>query len=185
MFRATSFAVLLLAVANPALADEVIDTLSSALQAYEDGDIDYAIEELDYARQLLKDMSTQELSAFLPEAPAGWTREIGDSEMSAGLAFFGGGVGTEAEYSNGTDSFTLTVMADNPMVSAFSGMIANAGILGMKMHRVGREKFYENEDGLSALVDKRILVQAEGAAPEVMLPILEQIDFEALADFGG
>ena len=47
MFRATIYALALLAIANPSLADEVSDTLSSALQAYEDGDIEYAIEELE------------------------------------------------------------------------------------------------------------------------------------------
>ena len=90
MFRATLFWLTLIALANPSLADEVTQTLSSALQAYEDGDIEYAIEELEYARQLLKEMSSKELTAYLPEPPAGWTREIGDTQMNAGLAFLGG-----------------------------------------------------------------------------------------------
>jgi len=185
MFRATLYALVLVAAAHPSLADEVIDTLSSALQAYEDGDIEYAIEELDYARQLLKAMTTRELTGFLPEAPAGWTREVSDNDMSAGLAFLGGGVAAEAEYSDGTERFTLQIMADNPMVAGFAGMISNAGLLGMKMHRLGREKFYETDGGLMGLVDNRILVQAEGADPELMLPVVEQIDFAALAAFGG
>lgn len=185
MFRATFYALALVGMANPSLADEVNDTLSSALQAYEEGDIDYAIEELDYARQLLKAMTTQELTGFLPEAPEGWTREIADNDMSAGLAFLGGGVGAEADYSNGTDRFTLSIMADNPMVTGFAGMIANAAMLGIKMHRVGREKFFVNDGELIGLVDNRILVQADGATPEVMIPILEQIDFPALEEFGG
>lgn len=185
MFRATLFSLTLIAMANPSLADEVVDTLSSALQAYEDGDIDYALEELDYARQLLKEMTAQELSAYLPEAPAGWTREISDDGMNAGLAFLGGGVGAEAEYSNGEDSFSLQLMADNPMVAGFAGMIGNAALMGMKMHRVGRVKFFENDEQLLALIDNRILIQAEGAEPPVMIPILERIDFEALEGFGG
>ena len=45
MFRATMFTLTLIAAANPGLADEVTDTLSAALQAYEDGDIDDAIEQ--------------------------------------------------------------------------------------------------------------------------------------------
>lgn len=184
MFRATFYALALVGLANPSLADEVTDTLSSALQAYEEGDIDYAIEELDYARQLLKAMTTQELTGFLPEAPAGWTREISDSDMNAGLAFLGGGVAAEAEYSNGSERVTVTIMADNPMVTGFAGMIANAAMLGIKMHRVGREKFFANDGELIALVDNRILVQADGADPEVMIPILEQIDFAALKAFG-
>jgi len=185
MFRATFFAVALLAMTNPALADEVIDTLSSALQAYEAGDIENALQELDYARQLLRDMSTKALTGFLPDPPAGWTREVSDSDISTGLVFFGGGTGAEAIYSDGTDQFTLTIMADNPMVAGFAGMIANAGLMGMKMRRVGTEMFYDTDGQLSALIDKRILIQAEGADPEVMAPILERIDFKALEGFGG
>lgn len=184
MFRATIYTLALLAIANPTLADEVSDTLSSALQAYEDGDIEYAIEELDYAKQLLQAMATQALASFLPEPLEGWSREISDSDVSAGLAMIGGGAGAEATYSNGTDDFKLTLIADSPMVSMFGGMLANAGMLGLKMHRVGREKFIESEGELTTLIDNRILVQAEGAAPEVMLELLEKIDFEGLEEFG-
>ena len=185
MFRATMFTLTLIAAANPGLADEVTDTLSSALQAYEDGDIEYAIEELDYARQLLQDLSSQALTGYLPEPLAGWTREISDEGMNAGLAFLGGGVAAEAEYTDGSTRFKVTIMADNPMVAGFAPMIANAGLMGMKMHRVGREKFYENDDQLIALIDNRILIQTEGAAPEVMIGVLEGIDFAALEEFGG
>jgi hypothetical protein len=184
MFRATSFALLMLSVANPALADEVTDTLSSALQAYEDGDIKYAIEELDYAKQLLQAMSAQELTSFLPEPPEGWTREIGESDMNAGLAFLGGGSAAEASYTDGTERGTLSIMADNPMVAMFGGMISNAAIMGLKTHRVGREKFLYDDGELTGLIDGRIIVQASGAEPEVMIPILEAIDFNALNDFG-
>lgn len=184
MFRATFFAILLLSATNPALADEVTDTLSSALEAYEAGDIEYAIEELDYARQLLQAMSALALNDFLPEPPAGWTREIAESDMNAGLAMFGGGVAAEAVYTDGTETVTVTIMADNPMVSMFGGMLSNAGMLGLKMHRVGREKFVFEDGELSGLIDNRILIQADGSSAEVMIPILEMIDFEALEDFG-
>lgn len=185
MFRATFYALVLIAAGNPGLADEVSDTLSSALQAYEDGDIAYAIEELDYAKQLLQQMNTQELTSFLPEPPEGWTREIGDGSMNAGLAIMGGGVGAEAEYTDGTETFNVTIMANSPMITMFGGMISNAGMLGMKMHRVGREKFIFNDGELTGLIANRILIQADGADPEVMIPVLETIDFEALAEFGG
>ena len=185
MFRATMFTLTLIAAANPGLADEVTDTLSAALQAYEDGDIDDAIEELDYAKHLLQALSAQALTAYLPEPPAGWSREISEEGMNAGLAMLGGGVAAEAVYSDGSTRFTLSLMADNPMVAGFAPMIANAGLMGMKMHRVGREKFYENDDQLIALIDNRILIQAEGAAPEVMIGVLEGIDFAALEEFGG
>lgn len=184
MFRATFFALAIIAVTKPALADEVTDTLSSAMQAYEEGDIKYAIEELDYAKQLLQAMSIAELAGFLPEPPAGWTREIVEGDTNAGLAMLGGGSSAEATYTDGTDSVTLTLIADSPMVTMFGGMISNAAMMGMKLHRVGREKFVDNDGELTALIDNRILIQAKGATPEVMIPILEGIDIRALEDFG-
>jgi hypothetical protein len=76
-------------------------------------------------------------------------------------------------------------MANSPMITMFGGMISNAGMLGMKMHRVGREKFILNDGELTGLIANRILIQAEGADPDVMIPVLETMDFEALAEFGG
>lgn len=183
MFRATFFALVLVSVTNPALADEVSDTLSSAMQAYEDGDIKYAIEELDYAKQLLQAMNTAQLAGFLPEPPDGWTREITESEANVGLAMLGGGSSSEAVYTKDSDRVTVTLIADSPMVTMFGGMIANAAMMGMKLHRVGREKFVDNDGELTTLIDNRILIQAKGAAPEVMIPILEGIDIKALQDF--
>lgn len=184
MTRFTSLLAALALSATPVLADEVTDTLSSALQAYEEGDIDYAIEELDYAKGLLNAMKTQALEAFLPPAPDGWTLEV-ESDMGSALSMMGGGAGTQGDYSNGTDTFTITIMANNPMITAFGGMISNASVLGMNVIRIGRQKVLEEDGQLSTLVDNRILVQAEGAETEVMLPVLETMDFAALADFGG
>ncbi|WP_300512666.1 hypothetical protein [Aliiroseovarius sp.] len=167
-----------------ARADEVSDTLESALAAYNEGDIQYALEELEYAKQLIAAMKTDALSAFLPAAPDGWTREV-NSEMNAGLAFMGGGIGAEADYSRDGQTFSITIMADNPMIAAFAGMIGNAGMMGAKLERVGRMK-YMNQDGeLSGLVDNRILIQAKGAPVDVMIPVLKAIDVKALEDFGG
>ncbi|WP_298495237.1 hypothetical protein [uncultured Maritimibacter sp.] len=171
-------------IAAPALADDVTDTLASALEAYEAGDIAYAMEELDYAKTLLAALKTEALSKYLPEAPPGWTLTVNE-DANAGMAMFGGGTGTEGAYSNGTDSVTITLMADNPMVTAFGGMLANAAVMGNKVERVGRQKFMIQDGEMTALVDNRILVQADGAAPEVMIPLLEAIDYKALEDFGG
>lgn len=167
----------------PVFADEVTDTLNSALKAYEEGDIKYTLEELEYAKQLLQAMKTADLAKFLPDAPDGWTREV-STEMNAGLAMLGGGAGAEATYSNGPDAFSITIMANNPMVGALSGMLSNAALMGMKLERVGRMKYLNQDGELSGIVDGRILIQAEGADVAVMIPVLETIDHRALEDFG-
>jgi hypothetical protein len=171
-------------LASTAVADEITDTLQSAITAYEDGDVTYAIEELDYAKQLLQEMQTGALAGFLPEAPEGWTAEE-DTDASAGYAMMGGGTVTAKRYSNDAgEEITLTILVDSPMIAMMGGMIQNAGNMGMKTVRVGREKFLDNEGDLSALIEGRILVQATGGPREVLLPLLEAIDYRALGRFG-
>ncbi|WP_254870069.1 hypothetical protein [Celeribacter sp. HF31] len=171
-------------VATGAMADDVTDTLQSALKAYEDGDVTYALEELDYAKQLLQEMQTGALADFLPAAPEGWTAEE-DTDTVAGFAMMGGGTAAAQSYTNETgDSFTISIVVDSPMIAMMGGMISNAGAMGMKTVRVGREKFLENEGDLTALVEGRVLVQASGEPRDVVLPLLESIDYRALGRFG-
>ncbi|MBN2906572.1 MAG: hypothetical protein JXJ18_07685 [Rhodobacteraceae bacterium] len=169
----------------PAHADEVTDTLQSAIEAYEAGDVQYALEEIAYAQQLVQAMKAEGLSAFLPPAPEGWSRTV-DTDMNQGLAMMGGGTGAEATYEGDGQSFTLTLMADNPMVGAMAAMFGNPMLMATQgeMVRVGRQKFVDQDGDLTGLVDNRILVQVSGAAPGVMLPVLEAIDYKALAGFG-
>lgn len=135
-------------------ADEITDTLKSALSAYEEGDLSYALEELEFAKQLMQAMKTADLATFLPEAPDGWTRDV-SNDVSTSMAMFGGGSGAEAIYARENESFRIVIMADNPMVGALSG-----------------------------IVDGRILIQASGADVERMKSVLTEIDHRGLEDFG-
>ncbi|RBI85667.1 hypothetical protein DRV85_08025 [Rhodosalinus halophilus] len=172
-------------VALPAAADEITDTLRSAIEAYEEGDIAYALEEVDYARQKMLEKQSDALVGFLPEAPGGWTREV-SSEMSAGLAMMGGGTGAQAEYreEGGDGAMSLTIVAGSPMVGAMSGMLANAAAMGLKVERIGRQKFAIQDEEVTGLVDSRILVQANGKDQEQIFALLEGIDYRALGRFG-
>lgn len=171
--------------AGAALADEVTDTLHSAIEAYQSGDVQYALEELAFAQQLIQAMKAEGLTAFLPPAPAGWNREV-NTDMNQGLAMMGGGTGAEAVYSGNGLRFTVTLMADNPMVGAMGAMFANPMLMasGGEIVRVGRQKYVDQDGEWMTLVDNRILVQASGADSAAMLPVLEAIDYRALAGFG-
>ena len=169
--------------ATPVLADEITDTLQSAIEAYEDGDIQYALDELDFARQKLLEMKTDSLGAFLPPAPEGWTVET-DTEMNSAMAMMGGGVGAEANYAgpDGT-GVKLTLMADNPMVASMGAMVSSAAAMGMKVERINRQRFAVQDDQILGLIGNRVLVQAEGDLDAARM-LLEQMDFKALANFG-
>jgi hypothetical protein len=182
ILTATLAAVPLSAVPLSAAADEIADTIRSALSAYESGDAQYAAEELAYAQQLLREVKAAGLTGFLPPAPDGWTR-ADDTEMTANMGFMGGGVGAKATYTNGTDTFEIMLMADNPMVAAMGGMFANAAAMGIRQIRVGRERFADQDGQLTALIGNRVLVQASGASADVMVPVLEGIDYAGLSAF--
>jgi len=180
--RLLTTAAFILAAAT-ASADEISDTLQSALDAYNDGDLQYALEELEFAKQQMLALKTDALGAFLPAAPEGWTREV-NTEMNAALGMMGGGVGAEADYSGPGDSFKITILADNPMVAAMGAMIGNAAAMGAKIERVGREKFMVQDGTAQGLIDNRVLVKAEGGDMAQMLDLLGTIDFRELGRFG-
>ena len=171
--------------ATPLCADEITDALESARDAYEAGDIQYAMEELDFAKQRLAALKTDQLAQFLPPAPDGWERRL-DDEIGGAMAMMGGGSGAEAEYSpaGGGPGYTITMMADSPMIAAVAGMITNAGMMGVRVERVGRQKFIVQDGEVTGLVANRILIKAEGADLETLFAALEQIDYRALGRFG-
>lgn len=168
-----------------AQADEISDTLQAAIDAYTEGDIAYALEELDFARQKLMSLRAEAFQQFLPPAPDGWTREV-ETEMQAGLAMMGGGMGASAEYRapDGSQYYSITMMADNAMVASMGAMVSNAAAMGMKVERVGRQRVAINDGQAMALVNNRILVTVEGRDEALMMQAMEGIDFDALSNFG-
>ena len=171
--------------ALPAAADEVSDTIQSALDAYSEGDLAYATEELTFALQLLKEMRAGDLMGFLPEAQEGWTREL-DPDTAAALAMMGG-TGAAAEYSSGSDDFTITLIMDSPMIAGMAAMFSNPALVTSgqgKLVRVGREKFISMDGTISGLIGNRVLVQAEGDDTDAILSHLGTMDLRGLSQFG-
>lgn len=166
------------------MADDVTDTLDSARAAYEADHLDDAMKELTFAIQLIKQMRAGSLSDHLPPAQDGWTRTLNEDEASA-LAMMGG-TAAAAEYTRDAESFSLTVMVDNPMMAGLINAFSSPAMMGTmgNLVRVGREKFVEQGGDLTGLIGNRIMVQANGADPEVMLPYLEAMDFAALEALG-
>lgn len=178
-------AVLAMAAPLPAAADDITDALNAAISAYENGEIQDALGEVAYATQLLNDLQAQGLQGFLPEAMDGWTRTLSD-DAAQGMGFMGGGSAAEANYSGPQGYFTIVYIADNPMVGAMAGMLGNPALMSSmgRIQRIGGESFLDADGELSALIGGRVLVQASGAPVDVMAAHLEQVDFDAMADFG-
>jgi hypothetical protein len=168
-----------------ASADDISDALLSAIAAYEAGEITDALDELAYAEQLLQGLQAEGLIVYLPEPLDGWTREISE-DAGADLGFIGGGVAVEATYGGPGGSFTVTLMADNPMVMQMGAMLGNRAMMAImgEIVRVNGENFLKQDGELIGLIGNRVLVQASGSNIDAMVAHLEQIDFSALETFG-
>lgn len=184
--KAVLAVVLVLALAIPASADEVEESIGAALKAYRAGDVKTAKEELDLAAQLVSQLRAENLRALLPAPMQGWQRED-EAADTAGMPAFGGGQMAGARYTRGDDSVEIQIMADNQMVTAMGAMFSNVALLGSMgmVKRVGGERVVITPDGqLQSLVDGRIMVQIGGTADdEAKLGYFEAIDLERLKAF--
>lgn len=185
--KRTGLAALLLAASlQPLWADEFEDVVGDALDAYREGDVTVAREELSYAMGLLTRMKAEELASFLPEPLPGWERELEDPASSGmAMSMFGGGTAATANYRRGDDDFTLSLMADSPMVSGMAAMFSSmASVAGTRSARIQRQQFAIEDGEMQGVIGGKVLVQASGSAPiEDMQAHIEKMDLGALADY--
>ena len=178
-------ALLLAASLQPLSADEFEEVVGDALDAYREGDVTVAREELNYALGLLNQMKAEELAGHLPEPLEGWEREIEDA-ASGGMAMsmLGGGTAATAHYRRGDEDFTLSLMADSPMVSGMAAMFSGMASAGGRSARIQRQQFTIAEGDVQGVVGGKVLVQATGNAPvEAMQAHIEAMDLGALEDY--
>ena len=182
---------LLLGLALPVLpgaagADDFTDTLESALQAYRDGNVKAAGEDLAFATKLLGNQKAAALAKFLPAAPAGWTRtDDAPEDEGIGMAMFGGGTTVGATYSNGTSEAQMTLLADSPMVGSLGAMFGGlASMTGAKPIRIQRVEFSDSDGEMRGMINSRVLLTVAGdASSEDKQKLIEAMDLGALADF--
>ncbi len=171
----------------PALhADEVSDALKAALDAYNAGDLAKTSEQMTMAGQALSVGQSKMLTDLLPPPPDGWTRED-TADFTKSFGIMGGGAGAEANYASadGSTSFKMSFIADNPMVGTMGAMLGNAQMMAMmgKVVKVGDQTLLSQDNAISTLVASRVLFQAQGAAEDVMLPLVKKIDFAKVGVF--
>jgi hypothetical protein len=191
MFRllpaALAAATLAFAVVGPVAADEFTATVEGALEAYHDGDLTAARQDLDYATKLLAAMKAESLAKFLPAALPGWTRADQDAEEAGGMmAMMGGGSATGATYTkdDGTE-MTINLVANSPMVTGIAGMIGGLTAMGGgKPLRIQRTEFADSDGELQGVVDGKVLISVSGDATVAdKTAYLEAMDFKGLGAF--
>jgi opacity protein-like surface antigen len=164
----TTAAVLAIAAATPARADEITDAIGEAQRAYQGGQMQAAQTALQEALQLLQQRGAATLAAALPDALPGWTADEATSNAAGGAGMFGGSTASRTYRNAQGQSVEIEVMSDNPMIAQIGAMLANpmmAGAMG-RLVRIGEQRAIQATDGnVSMLVDNRILVQVQGDAP--------------------
>lgn len=187
MLSTTLITSLLFAMPQAVLADDVTDAIAEAQQAYEEGDLAYAKESLDFASQLISQQKAGALVSYLPEPLDGWTAQEAQSE-SIGAAMFGGGTTASRLYQKDGASVNITYTADSPMIAQMAAMITNPALVGAnggKLMRFGRQKAMIDDSGtVQFMVDNRVMVQVEGdASEEDKVAYAKAIDLKKLKDY--
>jgi hypothetical protein len=101
------------------------------------------------------------------------------------MAMLGGGTSAAATYRRDGEEFTLTLIANSPMVSGMAAMFSGmASMGGGRSLRIQRQTFSVSDGDVQGVVGGKVLVQAEGRAPvEDMQDHIEAMDLGALAAF--
>jgi len=199
--------ILALALVVSACADEVLEEIDYAREAYEDGSYSEAIEGFDFVIAQIRSLQVDELRKALPEPLSGWTMEEQESDaMGYGFFGLGSGLGVTRRYyeEDSGANIEITVAAQSIMLQQITMFLKNPAMAAaqpntkLEKKRIkgiaGRttivEEFSsEDESGkLSLTPDDKTLVTIEGwdiSDKEILYEYLDGIDFELVLEILG
>jgi len=192
-FKIEGLFLVLMAVSFSGYADDVEVSIEEALQFYQSGDYQEAVENLNYATQLIQQMKGEGLEVFLPEPLEGWTAQAAVSQ-AAGAAMFGGGITAEREYRKNSSSISIQIITDSPMMQGMMMMFSNPALAtsdGGKLERIGRQKAIVKYDTsnkvgeITIVVVNRFLVLIKGrdVTKEEIAEYANAVDYKKLKSF--
>ena len=194
--------ILALALVVSACADEVLEGIDYAKEAYEDGDYSEAIEELNFAIAQIQSLQVDELRKALPEPLSGWTMEEQESETLA-FGFFGLGQGlgvTRRYYKEDSDeTIEITIGAQSMLLQQITMFLNNPAMAAaqpntkLEKKRIAGKRITiieefssEDERGkLSLTPDDKTMVIIEGrdiSDKAILYEYLDGIDFDLMAE---
>jgi hypothetical protein len=181
--------------AIPVCADEILDAMNEAIEAYKEKEYAEAAESLDYAKQLILQMRSENIMKVLPEPLPGWESKTAQTQS---MGMLGGMAGVEKEYfkpgtgDQGRKRITINIMAESPMMQGMMAMFnpAYAGAQGGKLQKIKRNKAIVkyNPDSRSGeanvLVKKSYIVSIKGNSVDKkdLLDYAEAVDYKGLKD---
>ncbi len=197
--------ILALALVVSAYADEVLEEIDYAREAYEDGSYSEAIEGFNFVIAQIQSLQVDELRKALPEPLSGWTMEEQESD-TMGYSFFGLGSGagvTRRYYEEDTGAtIEITIGAQSMMLQQVTMFLKNPALAAtqpntkLEKKRVAGKRITiveefssEDESGkLSLTPDDKTLVIVEGrdiSDKEILYEYLDGIDFDLISEILG
>jgi hypothetical protein len=175
-----------------AQSDEITSTINDAVEQYKDGNYSDAIENLDYAAQLIRQIRSENLEDLFPEPLSGWEADEATS-TALGASMFGGGISAEQSYYKGSKRIEISIVTDSPMLQTMLMMFSNpmiASSSGGKLERINGQKAIvkfstANEEGeITMVIDNRFLVTVRGdhIIKNDLKDYASAIDFKKLED---
>jgi hypothetical protein len=177
-------------LATPLFADDVTESISEALEYYNNGDYSDAVSNLNYAAQLIQQKKGVSLESLLPQPLKGWMAAEASSQAAAAGVF--GGVTAEREYTRGDATVSVTIISDSPMIQGMAMLFSNPVFAvsdGGKLEKIAGQKAIVKYDSagksgeIQIMVGNRFLVMIEGDGVEKadLKQYAEGIDYKKLA----
>ena len=181
---------------TPSWADEIVEAMNEAIQAYEEKEYNEAVESLEYAKQLIQQLRSEGIIKFLPEPLPGWESKTAQTQN---MGMMGGMAGVQKEYwapgseNQGRKRITINIMAESPVMQGMMAMFnpMYAGAQGGKLQKIKRNKaiVQYNPDSRSGeaniLVKKSYIVSVKGQSVDKkdLMDYAEGVDYKGLKAF--
>ncbi len=195
-FKAIALVMAVTMCSGVAYADDVLEAIQEATEAYNEKAYTEAVESLEYAKQLIQQLTSEGLENFLPKPLEGWKAKEAKSQN---LGMLGGSAGIEQEYwkagsgNQGRSRVTISIMGESPMFKGMMGMFnpAIVGATGGKLKKIKRNKAVvkysaDNRKGeIMINVKKKYLVIVKGSNvdKEDLMNYAKAVDYKGLKNF--
>lgn len=147
-----------------AAADDVLDAIEQARQAYRSGDLASAKQSLDVASQLIGQKNADNFAALLPNPLPGWRAERAQT-TAISAAVFGASVASRSYSNDKGETIEVQITGDSALVMQFATFFTNPQIAGAigKLIRVGGQRAIQTADGdINMVIANKFLVTVQG-----------------------
>lgn len=158
--------VVLLIMAAPAVADDILDAMDQARKSYEAGDLGNAKQQLDLASQLIAQKNAEGFAALLPAPLPGWKAEDAQAQ-AAGMAVLGASQASRVYTNEKGEDVEVSITGDSPLIMQFAPMLATPALAASmgKLIRIKDQRAIQTQDGdVTMVVANKFLIQIRGSA---------------------